>query len=45
MRQLTEGKITALKSLNVSKVIHLLLITELHNDTIDLLYKIQRNFV
>ena len=43
MRQLTlEGRITVFKSLAVSKVIHLLLITKLHNNTIDLLYKIQK---
>ena len=34
-----------LKPLAVSKVIHLLLITKLHNNTIDLLYKIQKNFI
>ena len=46
MRQLTlEGRITVLKSLVVSKVIHLLLITKLHNNTIDLLYKIQKHFI
>ena len=33
------------KSLAVSKVIHLLLITKLHNNTNDLLYKIQENFI
>ena len=38
MRQLTlEGRITVFQSLAVSKVIHLLLVTKLHNDTIDLL--------
>ena len=41
MRQLTlEGRITVFKSLAVSKVISLLLTTKLHNDNIDLLYKI-----
>ena len=46
MRQLTlEGIITVLKSLAVSKVIHLLLITKLHNNAIDLLHKIQKNFI
>ena len=41
MRQLTiEGRITVLKSLNDSKVIHLLLITKLHNDTTDPLFRI-----
>ena len=39
MRQLTlEGRITVFKSLAVSKVIHLLLITKLHNNTIDIFY-------
>ena len=43
MRQLTlRGRITVFKSLAVSKVIHLLLITKLHNNTIDLFYKIQK---
>ena len=46
MRSLTlEGRITIFKSLAVSKVIHLLLITKLHNNTIDLLYKTQKNFI
>ena len=46
MRQLTlKGRITVFKSLAVSKVIHLLLITKLHNNTIDLLHKIQKNFI
>ena len=46
MRQLTlEGRITVFKSLAISKVIHLLLITKLHNNTIDLRYKIQKNFI
>ena len=46
MRQLTlEGRITVFKSLAVSKVIHLLLITKLHNNTIDLLHKIQKNLI
>ena len=46
MRQLTlEGRITVFKSLAVSKVIHLLLITKLHNNTIDILYEIQKNFI
>ena len=44
--QLTsEGKITVFKSLAVFKVIHLLLINKLHNNAIDLLYKIQKNFI
>ena len=43
MRQLTlEGRITVFRSLAVSKVIHLLL---LHKNTIDLLYKIEKNFI
>ena len=46
MRQLTlEGRITVFKSLAISKVVHLLLITKLHSNTIDLMYKIQRNFI
>ena len=46
MRQLTlEGRITLFKSLAVSKIIHLSLITKLHNNTIDLLHKIQKNFI
>ena len=40
-RQLTlEGRNMMFKSLAVYKVIHLLLITKLHNNTIDLLYEI-----
>ena len=39
MSQLTlEGRFTVFKSLAISKVIHLLLITKLHNNTIDLTY-------
>ena len=46
MRQLTlEGRITVFKSLAIFKVIHLLLVTKLHNNTIDLVYKIQKNFI
>ena len=46
IRQLTlEGRITVFKSLAISKVVHLLLITKLHNNTIDLMYKIQKNFI
>ena len=46
MRQLTlEGKITVFKSLVISIVIRLLLNTNLHNNTIDLMYKIQKNFI
>ena len=41
IRQLTlEGRITLVKSLAIYKVVHLLLITKLHNNTIDLIYKI-----
>ena len=41
MRQLTlQGRITVFKSLTVSEVKHLVLITKLHNETIDLLYRI-----
>ena len=40
-----EGRITVFKSLAISKVMHLLLITKLHNNTIDLMYKIQKNFI
>ena len=46
MRRLTsEGRITVFKSLAISKVIYLYLITKLHNNTIDLMYKIQKNFI
>ena len=46
LRYLTlKGRITVFKSLFASKIIHLLLITKLHNTTIDLLYKIQKNFI
>ena len=46
MRQLTlEGRITVFTSIAISKVIHLLLIAKLHNNTIDLMYKIQKNFI
>ena len=46
MRQLTlEGRITVFKSLAVYKFIHLLLITKLRHNTIDLLYKIKKNFI
>ena len=45
MRQLIlEGRITVFKSLGFSKLMHLLLITKLHNNTIDLLRKISKNF-
>ena len=43
MRQLTlEGRITVFKSLAISKVIHLLLITKLHNNTIYLCIKYRK---
>ena len=43
MGQLTlEGRITAFKSFAVFKVTHRLLITKLHNNTNDLLHKIQK---
>ena len=46
MRHLTlDGRITVFKFLAIFKVIHLLLITKLHNNTIDLLHKIQKNFI
>ena len=46
MWQLTlEGRITVFNSLAASNFIHLLLITKLHNNTIDLLYKIQKKFI
>ena len=46
MKQLIlDGKITVFKALAVSKVIHLLLITKLHNSTIDVLHKIQTFFL
>ena len=42
MRQLTlERKITVFKSLAISKVIHLLLITKLLKNTTDFIYKIK----
>ena len=44
-RQLTlEGRITVLKYLAISNVMHLLLITKLLDNTVDLLHKIQKNF-
>ena len=46
MRQLNlEGRITVFKPLAISKVIDLLFITKLQNNTIDLMYKIQKNFI
>ena len=44
MRQLTlEGRITVFKSLAISKNINILLTTKLHNNTIDIMYKIRKN--
>ena len=40
-----EGRITVFKSLAISKVIHLLLSTKLHSNTIDLFHKIQKKFI
>ena len=40
-----EGRITVFKSLAISRVVRLLLITKLHNNTIDLMHKIQKNFI
>ena len=46
MRLLTlVGRTTVFKSIFLSKVIHLLLITKLHNNTINLLYQIQKSFI
>ena len=46
MRLLTlVGRTTVVKSIFLSKVIHLLLITKLHNNTINLLYQIQKSFI
>ena len=46
MRRLTlEGRNAVFKSSAISTVIHLLLITKLRNNTIDLTYKIQKNFL
>ena len=46
MRQLTlQRRVTVFKSLAISKIAHLLLITKIHNNTIDLMYKIQRNVI
>ena len=44
--QLTlEGRISVFSSIAVSKLIHHLLITKVHNNAIDFLYKIQKNFI
>ena len=43
MRQLTlKGRLTVFKSLGVSKVIHLLLITKLHNNPIKICIKYRK---
>ena len=45
MRQLTlEGRIKMFESLAVSKVIHLLVIIKLYNNTIDLLYNYRKTY-
>ena len=44
-QSILEGRITVLKSLAISKFIHLLLITKPHNNTIDVMKKIQKNFI
>ena len=45
MRHLTlEERIAMFKSWAISKIIQLLLITKLHNNTTDLLYNIHKNF-
>ena len=46
MRKLTiEGKITVFKSLAISKIIHLALITSVHSSTVKQLNKIQQHFI
>ena len=46
IRQLTlEGRITVFTSLAIFKFIHLLLITKLHDNIIDLMYKIKKQFI
>ena len=46
MRQLNqEGRIMVFKCSVVSKIIDLLLVTKLHNNRIDIWYKIQKNFI
>ena len=44
-QSILEGGITVLKSSAISKFIHLLLITKLHNNTIDVMKKIQKNLI
>ena len=46
MRDLTlEGKVTIFKSLAISKIAHLALVTNIPVSTIDLLIKIQKEFL
>ena len=46
MRQMAlKGRIAVFKSLTVSNVINLLLKVKVLNYTIDILYKIQKNFI
>ena len=46
MRDLTlEGKVTIFKSLAISKIVHLALVTNIPVSTIDLLIKIQKEFL
>ena len=46
LRNLTiEGRIIVFKSLAISKLIHLALVTEIHTTTINLLTKIQMEFI
>ena len=44
-QSILEGRITVLKSSAIPKFIHLLLITKLHNNTIDVMKKIQKNLI
>ena len=41
----TEGRIAVFKSLAISKLIHLVLVTEIPTSTINLLTKIQKEFI
>ena len=40
-----EGRMKMFKSLAISKVVHVLSITKLHKNTLDITYKIQKNFI
>ena len=40
-----EGRMKMFKSLALSKVVHVLSVTKLHNNTLDIMYKIQKNFI